>query len=56
MNRYIYQKGLSVVQVVEIDNQGMIQGLKGLIDMIDLMKLLQTNGYKLISEHCITAG
>jgi hypothetical protein len=49
MNKYIYQKGLSIVQVVEIDNQGMIQGLRGLIDMIDLMNLLQANGYKLIS-------
>jgi len=48
MNKYIYQKGSSLLEVLEIDNQGMIQGLRGLIDMIELMRLLQLNGYRLI--------
>ena len=48
MNKYIYQKGLSIVQVIEVEDKGMIQGIKGLIDIIDLMKLLQLNGYRLI--------
>lgn len=49
MQEYIYQKGLSILQVVEIQDKGLIKGLSGLIDMIDLMTLLQRNGYKLIS-------
>jgi hypothetical protein len=49
MNKYIYKKNRSIIEVVEIDNKGLIQGLKGLIDIIDLMNLLQSNGYKLIA-------
>jgi len=48
MNKYIYQKGTSIIQVNEINDMGMIQGMRGLIDIIDLMRLLQSNGYRLI--------
>jgi len=48
-NIYIYSKGSHFVKVLEIDNQARLEGLKGWLDSIELMTLLQGNGYNLIS-------
>jgi hypothetical protein len=48
MNKYIYGKGLSLIEVIEINDMGMVQGLKGMIDITELMYILLKNGYRLI--------
>ena len=47
MNQYIFIKGRSLLEVQEIGTQGRIVGLNGFIDFIDLLYMLQANGYKL---------
>jgi len=48
MNNYIYQKGNHLVEVQEIGDDARIVGLRGFIDMIDLMYILLSNGYAIV--------
>lgn len=47
-NKIIYRKGNHVIQVTELGEQACINGVNGLIDTIDLMFLLSSNGYVIV--------